>query len=93
MERLSNKIVNEDLSVRQAEAAAGQTSPKAKKAKPAAGGRQGHLDEVADRMGDKLNTRVKITLGASKGTIVIDFATVGDLNRIAGEMGVEGFGR
>jgi ParB family chromosome partitioning protein len=93
MERLSNKIVNEDLSVRQAEAAAGQTSSKPKRAKPSAGGRQGHLDEVADRLGDKLNTRVKITLGASKGTIVIDFATVGDLNRIVGEMGVEGFGR
>jgi ParB family chromosome partitioning protein len=93
MERLSDKIVNEDLSVRAAEAAAGQSSPKAKRLKPAAGGRQGHLDEVAERLGDKLNTRVKVTLGASKGTIVIDFATVGDLNRILGELGVDGFGR
>ena len=93
MEKLSDKIVNEDLSVRQAEAAAGLTSPKAAaKAKPSAGSRQGHLNEIAERLGDHLNTRVKITLGSSKGTIVIDFATVADLNRILAELGQEAFG-
>jgi ParB family transcriptional regulator, chromosome partitioning protein len=93
MERLSDKIVNEDLSVRQAEAAAGQTSPKAAaRTKPSAGSRQGHLNEIAERLGDHLNTRVKISLGSSKGTIVIDFATVADLNRILAELGQEGFG-
>ncbi|MCU1469133.1 MAG: ParB/RepB/Spo0J family partition protein [Glaciihabitans sp.] len=93
MERLSDKIVNEDLSVRQAEAAAGQSSPKPKRAKPAAGNRQGHLDEIAERLGEKLNTRVKVSLGAAKGTVVIDFATIADLNRILHELGVEGFGK
>jgi ParB family chromosome partitioning protein len=93
MERLSDKIVNEDLSVRQAEAAAGKTSPKAKRAKPSAGSRQGHLDEIAESLGDRLNTRVKISLGASKGTIVVDFATVADLNRILAELGMDGFGK
>jgi ParB family transcriptional regulator, chromosome partitioning protein len=93
MERLSDKIVNEDLSVRQAEAAAGQTSTKVKRPRPAAGGRQGHLDEVAERLADKLNTRVKVSLGASKGTIVIDFATVADLNRILSELQMDGFGK
>jgi ParB family chromosome partitioning protein len=92
MERLSTKIINEDLSVRAAEAAAGQSSPKPRRAKPLAGGRQDHLDEVAERLGDRLNTRVKVSLGASKGTIVIDFATVGDLNRILTELGVGQFG-
>ena len=88
MERLSDKIVNEELSVRQAEAAATQSAPaKAAKAKPTAGSRQGHLNEIADQLGDRLNTRVKVTLGASKGTIVIDFATVADLNRILAELG------
>ncbi|MEP6480629.1 MAG: ParB/RepB/Spo0J family partition protein [Rhodoglobus sp.] len=94
MERLADKIVNEDLSVRAAEAAAGQLSQRvAKVIKPTAGKRQGQLDEVADRLGDRLNTRVKVTLGSSKGQIVIDFATVGDLNRILGELGEPGFSR
>jgi ParB family chromosome partitioning protein len=93
MEKLSDKIVNEDLSVRQAEAAAGLTSPKAAaRTKPSAGSRQAHLNEIAERLGDHLNTRVKISLGASKGTIVIDFATVADLNRILAELGQEAFG-
>ena len=94
MEKLASKIVNEELSVRGAEAAAGQASPKKAKApKPAAGRRQGQLDEIAESLGDRLNTRVKVSLGASKGTIVIDFATVGDLNRILGELGQDGFRR
>jgi ParB family chromosome partitioning protein len=37
------------------------------------------------------NTRVKVTLGSTKGSIVIDFASVGDLNRILGELGEPGF--
>ncbi|QEO09039.1 ParB/RepB/Spo0J family partition protein [Protaetiibacter larvae] len=94
MERLADKIINEDLSVRAAEAAAGAVSGKtARPAKPAAGKRQGHLDEIAERLGDRLDTRVKINLGASKGTIVIDFATVADLNRILTELGQDGFGK
>jgi ParB family chromosome partitioning protein len=93
MEKLADKIVNEDLSVRAAEAAASLADGKPKKsAKPAAGKRQDHLAEVAERLGDRLDTRVKITLGASKGTIVIDFATVADLNRILGELGQDPFG-
>jgi ParB family chromosome partitioning protein len=93
MERLSDKIVNEELSVRQAEAAAGQTSPKAKRTAPAPGARQGHLNEIAEQLGDRLNTRVKVTLGATKGTIVIDFATIADLNRILAELGQGEFGK
>jgi ParB family chromosome partitioning protein len=93
MDRLATKIVNEELSVRGAEAAAGQVATKPKAPKPAAGRRQGQLDEIAESLGDRLNTRVKVSLGASKGTIVIDFATVGDLNRILGELGQEGFRR
>lgn len=93
MTKLADKIVNEELSVRAAEAAAGLATGKTSKpTKPAAGKRQDHLAEVADRLGDRLNTRVKISLGASKGTIVIDFATIGDLNRILSEIGQDPFG-
>jgi ParB family chromosome partitioning protein len=91
-QQLATKIVNEELSVRAAEAAAGQVTTKAPRAvKPAAGGRQGQLDEIAERLGDRLDTRVKIALGSSKGTLTIDFASVGDLNRILGELGEPGF--
>ena len=93
MARLADKIVNVDLSVREAEAAAkGAASAGRKPAKPQAGGRRGHLDELAERLGDRLDTRVKITLAAKKGQISIDFASIQDLNRILAELGVEGFG-
>jgi ParB family chromosome partitioning protein len=96
MARLADKIVNEELSVRQAEAAAQAVTGKgaaggAAKRKPAAGGRQGQLNEIAERLGDRLDTRVAISLGQKKGTVVIDFATVADLNRILGELGEPGF--
>jgi ParB family chromosome partitioning protein len=86
MIRLADKIVNEDLSVRQAEAAASKT-PKPTRTKATPGRHRGHLDEIAGQLGDRLNTRVKITLGARKGQIVVDFATIQDLNRILDEIG------
>ena len=91
MQKLADKIVNEDLSVRAAEAVAGET-PTAKKPKPVGGNRRGALDEIAERLGDRLDTRVKIQLGAKKGLISIEFATVADLNRILAELGESGFG-
>ncbi|WP_223693047.1 ParB/RepB/Spo0J family partition protein [Leifsonia poae] len=86
MARLADKIVNEDLSVRAAEAVAGKT-PKVARTKVTPGKHRGHLDEVAERLGDRLDTRVKITLGARKGQIVVDFATIQDLNRILDAIG------
>lgn len=91
MLRLADKIVNEDLSVRSAEAVATST-PRLPTARPAAGKRQGHLDEIAGRLGDRLNTTVKLKLTSRKGQMTIDFATIGDLNRILGELGEPGFG-
>ncbi|QEO14524.1 ParB/RepB/Spo0J family partition protein [Agromyces intestinalis] len=88
MQRLADKIVNEDLSVRAAEALA-SAEPKPARAKPAAGKRQEFLDDLAGRLGDRLNTRVKISLGARKGQINIDFATVQDLRRILNDLGEE----
>lgn len=86
MAQLAAKIINEDLSVRAAEEAAKRmTASKRPKAKP--GTRRGQLDSVGERLGDRLNTRVKVTLGAKKGQIIVDFATIGDLNRILGEIG------
>jgi ParB family chromosome partitioning protein len=93
MQRLADKIVNEDLSVRAAEAVAkGADVASRRLPKPQPGARRAHLDEVAERLGDRLNTRVKIALTARKGQISIDFATIGDLNRILAELGEESYG-
>jgi ParB family chromosome partitioning protein len=88
MQRLADKIVNEDLSVRAAEVAAKNiNSASPQRATLRAGKHRDHLDDVADHLGDRLNTRVKLSLGARKGQIVIDFATIQDLNRILAELG------
>lgn len=91
MQRLADKIVNEDLSVRAAEAAA-KTIGNRVRPLPKAGARRAHLDDVAERLGDRLNTKVKISLSARKGQISIDFATIQDLNRILAELGETEFG-
>lgn len=90
MQRLADKIVDEGLSVRAAEAAAAE-GPQRKVAKPRAGGVQAQLGEIADRLGDRFDTRVAVKLGAKKGQIVIDFATIADLKRILSELGDPGF--
>jgi len=90
--RLAAKIVSQSLTVRQAEEAAGLV--KAQKpggTKIRGGGRSEQLDDIAERMGDRLNTRVSINLSKTKGTLAIDFATVADLNRILAELGEPGF--
>lgn len=94
MKRLADKIVNEDLSVRAAEAAAKRMDAASirRAATPRAGARQAYLDDVAGRLGDRLDTRVQISLGARKGQVKIDFATVQDLNRILAELGESDYG-
>ncbi|MTE24140.1 ParB/RepB/Spo0J family partition protein [Microbacterium sp. ZXX196] len=96
MQRLADKIVNEELTVRGAETAAkviqaaGTAAPAPQK-RPQAGARRAYLDEVSDKLGDRLNTKVKIDLTARKGQIKISFATIQDLNRILEELGESGY--
>ncbi|MBD8728282.1 ParB/RepB/Spo0J family partition protein [Frigoribacterium sp. CFBP 13707] len=91
MERLADKIVNEDLSVRAAEAIAAGGSSKPRSTRAAVGKHQAHLDEVAENLGDALDTEVKVRLGARKGSISIDFASMQDLNRILAALGQDPF--
>jgi ParB family chromosome partitioning protein len=92
MTRLADKIVNEDLSVRAAEAAAKAPDAGTRRIAPKAGARRAHLDDVAERLGDRLNTKVKISLTSKKGQVIIDFATIQDLNRILAELGETEYG-
>ncbi len=90
-QRLADKIVNEGLSVRAAEAAAGELPKSRPGKKPRAGGVQAQLDAIAERLGDRFDTRVHVKLGAKKGQVTIDFATIADLKRILDELGDPGF--
>ena len=48
------------------------------RAKPTAPG----LAELADRLSDRFETRVKVDLGRTKGKITVEFASLDDLRRI-----------
>ncbi len=47
------------------------------------------LVDLADRLSDRFDTRVKVDIGRNKGKITIEFATVDDLERIVGIIGVQ----
>jgi ParB family chromosome partitioning protein len=89
MVELANKVINEGLSVRSLEELVAIDRPENKRGKIQPGKRQDSLKGIADQLGDKLGTSVKISIGKAKGQIVIDFASVADLNRIIAEMNIE----
>jgi ParB family chromosome partitioning protein len=47
------------------------------------------LNDLAERLSDRFDTRVKVDIGRNKGKITIEFATVDDLERIVSMIGVE----
>ncbi len=90
-ESLALRIVAEGLSVRATEELVSVGAPEnARKAAPARRTRPHApgLDELADKLSDRFDTKVKVDLGRSKGKIVIEFATVDDLERIVGVIGL-----
>ena len=84
MVEIADKIINLGLSVRATEEL---LKKPAKRGKIKAGSRQEALKTLADQLGNKLNTSVRIKLGLKKGTIEIDFASVDDMKRILTELG------
>ncbi|MFF9069299.1 ParB/RepB/Spo0J family partition protein [Streptomyces sp. NPDC014891] len=86
-DKLAYRIVSEGLSVRTVEemvSLMGSEEPGAvKPTKPRAGGRVSPaLSDLASRLSDRFETRVKVDLGQKKGKIVVEFASVEDLDRI-----------
>ena len=86
-DRLAHRIVAEGLSVRAVEeiVALGQHQAKPRRAsakQPTAPG----LTALADHLSDALETRVKVELGKHKGKIVVEFASLDDLQRIVTTM-------
>ncbi len=83
IENLANKIVAEGLTVRAVEEIVATGGAKVK----AGSLRSGKiiapkLKQISDQLADHLDTRVSVELGKQKGKIVIEFATVEDLERI-----------
>jgi ParB family transcriptional regulator, chromosome partitioning protein len=83
IDHLAKRIVAEGLSVRATEEIIAATSPKtASKSKKKSGGTSPEVNEIAERLGDHLDTRVKIKGGKTKGEISIEFSGYADLARI-----------
>ena len=82
-DHLAHRIVAEGLSVRAVEEIvtmgvrpAKERHPVARQPSPPA------LNDLADRLSDAFDTRVKVELGKRKGKIVVEFGSVEDLQRI-----------
>jgi ParB family transcriptional regulator, chromosome partitioning protein len=91
-EELATRIVAEGLSVRGTEEAV-TLARGATPAKPRAAARKQlqapGLQDLAERLSDAFDTRVKVELGRRKGRIVVEFGSVDDLERIVGLMAQE----
>jgi ParB family chromosome partitioning protein len=88
-ERLAHRIVAEGLSVRAVEeiVAVGDEEPARARRRPVSRQMQAPgLRDLADRLSDMFETRVKVEMGRRKGKIVVEFATIDDLERIVKAM-------
>ena len=83
-DRLAARVVAEGISVRGLEeiVAVGGLEEEPKPTRRSQSITAPALSELNDRLADRLDTRVKVKLGRAKGTVVIDFASLGDLERI-----------
>lgn len=83
-DELAARIVAEGLSVRATEelvTLAASTAPKTR-AKPTRRPTAPALGELANKLSDTLETRVKVELGRRKGKITVEFGSIDDLERI-----------
>ena len=92
-EALAHRIVAEGMSVRATEESVALILAGSPARKPSGRRRpRVHapaLTDLAERLSDRFDTRVKVDLGRSKGRITIEFATVDDLERIVGVIGID----
>jgi ParB family transcriptional regulator, chromosome partitioning protein len=95
-ERLADRIVAEGLTVRMAE----ELAQRIKNGEPLLGGDERRrrvrpamqapgMADLAERLSDRLETRVRVQLGKRKGKVLIEFATLDDLQRICDAIGLD----
>jgi ParB family chromosome partitioning protein len=88
LETLARRAANEQLSVRDVEEAVRQRNQLTVRDNDASAGKQpGRLRppgilELEELLADRLNTKVRVDMGANRGKVVIEFATLEDLERI-----------
>ena len=87
-DRLAQRVVAEGLSVRALEeiVTVGPDSTKRPAARQSAKASAPRLADLATRLSERYDTRVKVDLGRSKGRITVEFATIDDLERIVAMM-------
>jgi ParB family transcriptional regulator, chromosome partitioning protein len=83
-ERLAQRVVAEGLSVRAVEelVTLGDHHDRASRQRRRSKVVAPKAKDLADRLSDHFETRVKVELGRTKGKIIIEFATIDDLERI-----------
>src|SRR5512132_2673353 len=83
-ERLAERVVAEGLSVRAVEelVTLGDHRERARRQRHQPKLVAPKAKDLADRLSDHFETRVKVELGRTKGKIIIEFATIDDLERI-----------
>lgn len=87
-ELLYELIVRDDLSVREAEKAANRIRDKAKKKKLVYRSRDFFLEQLAEKIQEKLGTKVAIIGKGKRGRIAIDYYNLDDLDRLLSHFGV-----
>lgn len=90
-DRLAARVVAEGISVRSLEEIVavgdlGSGTRPARRSKPTAPA----LADLAARLSDRLETRVKVDLGRTKGKITVEFASIPDLERLVAIMDPQG---
>jgi ParB family transcriptional regulator, chromosome partitioning protein len=87
-DRLAGRVISEGISVRGLEeiVAVGDHGPGQKPRRRTNKPTAPALADLAARLSDRFETRVKVDLGKSKGKITVEFASIPDLERIVAQM-------
>ncbi len=91
-ERLARRVSEEGISVRDAEdlvrryLAMSVPDTAGRPGGEAAGSRPAQVIDAQRRLGDHLQTRVRVDMGARKGKIVVEFVSIDDLDRVVKAM-------
>jgi ParB family chromosome partitioning protein len=90
-ERLATRITTEGLSVRAVEelVAVGEDPSKPARARRPRGVQAPEAEAVAAALADRLETRVRVDMGATRGRITVEVADLDDLKRVAAVLGVD----